>query len=439
MNRPSIPRHWRALLIRLALLYGIAITVGLVLERPWLAIAAVSTALLCWSLWRTYQLDHWARGNNSHGLSAGNGIWQDVFAAINSRWASHKIRNDKLIEVVQEIRRANRALPDGIVAMDRENRIRWLNAAAGSLLGLKRGRDAGQPLTNLLRDPALTTWIENEAGQFAPLVIPSPIQDQAFLQLQGIDYAQDRRLVIVRDITELHLAETMKKDFVANVSHELRTPLTVICGYLETLDEEVPPHWESAFVTMLEQSARMRGLVDDLLTLSRLDASHVLESETEIVTAELLQNILNEAKLLSDGSHRIRLDMDSNANILGDATDLHSAFMNLVSNAIRYTPEGGRIIITWRESADGWLEFSVSDNGPGIGAEHLARITERFYRVSKDRSRESGGTGLGLAIVKHVMSLHGGLLAMQSEPGEGSHFTCRFPPARKAGALSRAS
>jgi two-component system phosphate regulon sensor histidine kinase PhoR len=333
---------------------------------------------------------------------------------------------------LRNLRAAGDALPDALVLRDGDDRVRWFNRAAERLLGLQRGRDRGVVLSDHLRGSELGAWLHDGAHDSAPDV-PAPAAPQIHLHATLLPFGGRHSLLLARDISHLTRLEQVRRDFVANVSHELRTPLTVIHGYLELLDPDDVPALAPVLAEMRTQSQRMRQIVEDLLTLSRLETQQHMPEERLTMTP-LLTTLRQEAEALSQGRHHITLQDEADADLIGSTRDLHSAFSNLVSNAVRYTPDGGDIAIRWRRTPTG-AEFSVRDTGHGIPARHLPRLTERFYRVSSSRSRETGGTGLGLSIVKHVLNLHQARLAIDSEPGQGSVFTCMFDTARVIGPL----
>ncbi len=333
----------------------------------------------------------------------------------------------QLVHLLRLFRRAAAALPDGIVALDASDRVQWCNAAAGRLLGIQWPRDAGAPIAGRMPLPAFTRWLESGAAE--PLgELQSPADCSVHLTLRLIRYAPGAALLVARDISQLMRIEQVRRDFVANVSHELRTPLTVVHGYLDMIEPGDVPEYEAILHELRNQSRRMTQIVEDLLTLSRLEASNTLPQE-RIGMRPLVDALRREAEALSQGAHTIQVEFDGVHDLCGSAKELHSAFSNLVSNAVRYTPPGGRITLQWRSSEAG-ARLAVSDTGHGIPAQHLPRLTERFYRVSTSRSRESGGTGLGLSIVKHVLQLHGAHLEITSQVGAGSTFACVFDHAR---------
>ena len=334
-------------------------------------------------------------------------------------------RGLRLAAQLRDLRGAANAAPDALILLDGGHRIRWSNPAAQRLLGVAWPRDRGVSAEQRFGDGEIGAWLR--ANGDAEDEVASPVDPAVRLELARLPFGE-RQVLMARDISRVNRLEQVRRDFVANVSHELRTPLTVIHGYLELLDPEDVPALAPVLGEMRAQSQRMRQIVEDLLQISRLEMQPHL-SEERVDMTPLLATLRREAEALSQGRHRIALHDDAHVDLLGSPKHLHSAFSNLVSNAVRYTPEGGTIAIRWRRTDSG-AEYSVTDTGYGIPAEHIARLTERFYRVSSSRSRGSGGTGLGLSIVKHVLNLHGAHLRIESEPGMGSTFTCVFGEAR---------
>ncbi|MGB3381728.1 MAG: phosphate regulon sensor histidine kinase PhoR [Rhodanobacter sp.] len=341
--------------------------------------------------------------------------------------AARALRQSRLRAQLHDVRDAVGALADAVVLFDDQGRVRWFNAAATRLLGVRR-EHVGQPLAQWLYGSELGTWLRTNATQPAA-DLPAPADASLRLAATIIPFGQQLKVLLARDISTLSRLEQVRRDFVANVSHELRTPLTVIHGYLELLDPVDVPELAPVLGEMRMQSQRMQQIVEDLLTLSRLETREALPDE-EVAMIPLLETLRREAVALSQGRHRISVEATTAVRLRGSIHHLHSAFSNLTSNAVRYTPSGGEIVIGWRQTADGGAIFSVRDSGLGISAEHLVRLTERFYRVSSSRSRESGGTGLGLSIVKHVLNLHQGRLVIESEPGRGSTFSCVMEASR---------
>ena len=336
-------------------------------------------------------------------------------------------RMRRLIAQLRDVRDAVDSLPDAVVLLGEDGSVSWFNSAARSLLGVQT-RDLGHPLSERLAGSELGAWLSADPREAAG-DIPAPTDPSLRLGTTMMPFGAHRQALLARDTSTLSRLEQVRRDFVANVSHELRTPLTVIHGYLELLNPSGVPEFEPVLAEMRVQSHRMAQIVEDLLTLSRLETRAPLPDE-RVDVGSMLETLRREANALSLGRHTITLQVESEAHLCGSIKDLHSAFSNLVSNAVRYTPSGGTIVIGWRPAADEGAAFSVRDSGLGISSEHLSRLTERFYRVSSSRSRETGGTGLGLSIVKHVLGLHGGRLLVESEPGRGSTFSCVFEPGR---------
>jgi two-component system phosphate regulon sensor histidine kinase PhoR len=314
-------------------------------------------------------------------------------------------------------------LPYAVVRLDRVGHVRWFNAAAGHLRGLRRPHCA-PPLATRLADSEFGAWLREGAPPLAG-DLPAPGEPALRLSAASMPFGTQLQLLLARDISTVSRLEQVRRDFVANVSHELRTPLTVIHGYLELLDPRDVPDLAPVLQEMRAQSQRMGQIVEDLLTLSRLETRETLSDE-HVAMAPLLATPRREAEALSHSRHTVSLEVTTDADLRGSPRDLHSAFSNLVSNAVRYTPSGGSITVVWRRTDDGGAAFAVRDTGLGIPAQHQVRLSERFYRVSSSRSRESGGTGLGLSIVKHVLNLHQARLVIDSAPGQGSTFACVF-------------
>lgn len=335
----------------------------------------------------------------------------------------------RLLTMLRAYRAAADTLPDAIVAVERESqRVQWFNAAAERLLGLQYPRDIDAAIGGRLQPLPMARWLSMGRHAEPMLDVASPVDAGIRLQMRLLPYSDELWLLVVRDVTKLMRLEHMRRDFVANVSHELRTPLTVVHGYLDMVDPAEHPELAPMLGEMQRQSLRMTRLVEDLLTLSRLEAKDQLDEE-HVPMAAMLATLRREAEALSQGRHAISVTDEAGVDLLGSQPELHSAFSNLVANAVRYTPAGGTIAISFLLDGDQPV-LSVRDSGYGIPADHLPRLTERFYRVSTSRSRESGGTGLGLAIAKHVLGLHQAHLEIRSEVGRGSEFACRFSAGR---------
>jgi len=402
--------------------------------RVWALVAVVAglTAALAFHLRNVHALRVWLRNPVPSQVPLGAGVWEEVFSALyrHVRGTSHY--QHRLTAQLARFRSAAQAMPDGVVVLDAENRITWCNATAERMLGLDARKDAGQPILNLVRHPEFAGYVKRSRYD-DPLVMRTSGTEELMLSIRVVPYGQEEKLLLARDVTQAERLETMRRDFVANVSHELKTPLTVVSGFLETIaDGNVrpdEPRGRQALEMMRSQTDRMLRLIEDLLTLSALESSVLPARERLFDVEKLLAPVLEEARLLSDGRHRIELRIERPAKLLGDERELASAFGNLVSNAIRYTPPGGSIDLVW-SARDGEGAFGVIDTGIGIAAHHLPRLTERFYRADTSRSRDTGGTGLGLAIVKHVLTRHQGRLEVQSAPGRGSRFSAILPARR---------
>jgi two-component system phosphate regulon sensor histidine kinase PhoR len=373
----------------------------------------------------------WLKDPEKLALPDGSGLWEEVFSHLNKMVRTNRLQRERHIASLEQMEQATAALPEGVVILDDADRIEWCNPLAALHFGLDSDYDIGQQITYLARQPAFVQYLAaREFGK--PLVLHGARQDDLILSIKLISYGENQRLLISRDITQLQRIETMRRDFVANVSHELRTPLTVVNGFVETL-QDMPSRdnemAQRALYLMGEQTDRMEHLVDDLLTLSRLEDDQNRLREEKVEVGTLLDEVMRDGKLLSKGRHRIELQENCGVDLSGSREELRSAFSNLVSNAIRYTPDGGSIAVRWSQH-DGHAVFAVEDSGIGIAQQHIARLAERFYRVDRSRSRETGGTGLGLAIVKHVAMRHQARLHIVSEEGRGSTFSIIFPVAR---------
>ncbi len=405
------------------LLFGVGAALGV--------LAAGSAAIIAFHVWNLDRLARWAAQPSDSDAPEGFASWREPMAALYRRVRARQLQQADLAATVERFRRAAEALPDGMLIMDSANRVQWANQRAQTHLGLDLPRDVGAALANLARQPLLVRYIDSE-NYSEPVVFDSQREPGATLSVQIVPFGIEEKLLISRDISRLEAVARMRRDFIANVSHELKTPLTVVTGFVETLqDLDLEPHQRRRYLQLMqEQSRNMQRLVDDLLTLSALESEQNPLNETPFAVVPLMLALSADAKALSGGRHTIALDIGNAATVTGSRDELASAFGNLVSNAIRYTPDGGTITLRWRIAADGAGEFSVEDTGIGIAAEHVPRLTERFYRVDRSRSRASGGTGLGLAIVKHVLLRHQAELDVMSELARGSTFTARLPAKR---------
>jgi len=381
--------------------------------------------------WQLFKLLRWLHDPRIENIPEAGGIWDEVFSRLYKMVKRHNQTKLQLAAELQHIEQATAALPEGVAILNDANRIEWCNPLAQQHFDLDPKRDFMQDITYLVRQPEFIEYLQ-KSNFSEPLIMRPARHDDMVLSIKFIPYGENKRLLISRDITQLERIESMRRDFVANVSHELRTPLTVVNGYVENLQDMPDLSQDSArraLQLMAEQTRRMENLVADLLTLSHLenDLSPLLEETVDMDV--LLNEILKDGLLLSGGVHSLRLESPGNAKLLGNREELRSAFGNLLSNAIRYTPKGGTIILRWAERA-GQPVFAVQDSGIGISPQHIPRLTERFYRVDRSRSRETGGTGLGLAIVKYIAIRHHAKLEVLSEEGKGSTFALVFPGKR---------
>lgn len=413
-------------LLYFLLLFGL---VGWLINYPGWALALGFLSYIGLHLQQLEKLHRWLRQEGSGEVPEASGLWGDVFQRIYQLQRDERRARDSLISIIERARASVSALKEAVVLVDGNGNLEWWNPAAEKILGLQSATDLGQPVTNLVRDPLFVRYFEQGPHE-EPLLLPSSLNPTHQLQFSVTRFGSNDRLMIVADITRLHNLEEMRKDFVANVSHELRTPLTVLSGYLETLlslEDEINPRWRRALQQMQAQAGRMTALVNDLLLLSRLE-NDALKQEPRIVNVPaMLAQLKNEALAYAqEKQQQITLECDESLRLTGLEDDLRSAFSNLVTNAVKYTPAQGRIKLRWWAAA-GQVFFSVSDDGIGIDARHIPRLTERFYRADAARSTATGGTGLGLAIVKHVLLEHQARLDIRSTLGKGSTFTCVFP------------
>jgi len=361
-----------------------------------------------------------------------SGFWEEVFFRLQRLVRNLKQRIRSIEQQHDHFIEAFQASPNGIVMLDESDQIEWCNSIAERFFGLIFKRDVMQRINFLIRRPEFIQYLHKRLFE-EPLLLERMGPDgNLSLMLQAFPFGQNRHLLLIQDVTDLQKADAMRRDFVANVSHEMRTPITVLMGFLETVQslDLKKDQQDQYFDMMMSQAQRMKSLVEDLLTLANLESNALPATNTVIKVETLMALLKNDAEALSSGKHTFKFDVQSPLNILGDEREVLSAFSNLVSNAIRYTPDAGSIQVSWDVNTLGQGEFSVTDTGPGIASEHLSRLTERFYRVDRSRSRDTGGTGLGLAIVKHIASRHQAQLVIESTPGRGSKFLLRFPKDR---------
>lgn len=402
---------------------------------PFSGVAAAISVLavpLIYSYINLARLRKFTLSDSVESMPLPSGYWEEIFFRLQ-----RLVRNLKqqILSIERQHNRfieAFQASPNGIVMLDSEDHIEWCNAIAERFFGLSFKRDALQRINFLIRRPEFIQYLNKRVFDDPLLLERMGPNSNLSLMLQIFPFGDRRHLLLVQDVTDLQKADAMRRDFVANVSHEMRTPITVLMGFLETmqsLDLEKSQQTQY-FEMMMSQAQRMKSLVEDLLTLANLEANTLPAPNQKINIITLMALLKNDAEALSQGRHAFSFEVLSPNHLMGEEREVLSAFGNLVSNAIRYTPDIASIDVKWRVNERGEGEFSVADTGPGIASEHLSRLTERFYRVDRSRSRDTGGTGLGLAIVKHIANRHQAQLIINSTPGQGSTFTLRFPKER---------
>jgi len=422
-------------LLRFLACVSVALVPGLYFDHPFMFVALGLAGLGIWYIRMLQRLVECVRHEAEESLPDVPGVINELAREYQTARSHHTQWEARLTDYLSRFRDAAAALPDAVIVTDRNGRIKWANDRAQPFLGIEFPRDAGQRISNLVRHPLLTEALANRDSRVASRVmeLPSPQSEGMLLELRMAEYGDADTLFVARDVTELQRLNRMRRDFIANASHELRTPLTVIAGYLEAFEEDMalcPPDWGPKIRQMRGQALRMQRLIEDLLQLSSLESAGEQAFNEETPVGELLLAVQKEAQTLSGSSaHRILLQAEPGLWISGSQRDLYSAISNIVFNAVQYTPAGGGISMRWYSDELG-AHLAVSDEGEGIAPEHVPRLTERFYRVDKGRSRAYGGTGLGLAIVKHALARHDATLEIRSEPGKGSTFACHFPPSR---------
>ena len=403
-------------------------------QGAWAMALVIVSMFFLRQLWQIQRLIDWASSPLGTRPPEARWAWDEVFYALARRGRRATQEREQAATELDRFRRAVEALPDGVVILDSNRSIEWMNLHAEACLGLKTPADIGSRITNLLREPEFVAYLEGDNTAGIALELRTQRNPGRNLLVQLASFASDRSLLLVRDVTQFQKLATMRRDFVANVSHELKTPLTVTLGFVETAIDALPDASKDELTqyltTAAEQGRRMQHLIADLLTLSSLETDSPPPLEEPVHLAAILAEVRQEAVTLSRGAHQIVLDINGPPVLLGSTRELRSAFGNLAGNAVRYSPGGGTITLRWSRVAGGGGRFSVQDCGIGIAPEHIPRLTERFYRVDRGRSRDSGGTGLGLAIVKHVLERHQAALLIDSTPTEGSCFSAVFPSHR---------
>lgn len=433
-------REWRSELNRLLILIAIAATLGAILGETTLVVMLAVLGYLAQMMFQLYRLNHWLEDlpdSEQKEPPEATGVWGWIFDGIYRLQRRERDAVNHLKNILDKAQESSAALEMAVVMINHRGNLEWWNKAAETLLGFRTEQDKQQGVTNLLREPRFLEYFEGR-NYSEPLRIPSPIKKSLMLEFQITLFGEGERLMLVRDVSQIHRLESMRKDFVGNVSHELRTPITVINGYLETLldhKDSVAPRWIKPIEQMHQQSQRMENIVRDLLTLSRLETKAPAKEQDRIDVNSLLRELKGEAEqVFENKSHSFEIESDPDLYLRGDSSELYSAISNLLFNAAKYTPENGAIKLV-AKLCDKGLNVEVIDNGVGIAQQHIPRLTERFYRVDESRSTDTGGTGLGLAIVKHVLARHGAHLEIHSELGKGSRFVCHFPKERLLGSL----
>jgi two-component system phosphate regulon sensor histidine kinase PhoR len=423
---------WLSAAGRLLLTVLVGAAAGWLFGNLWGGLACALALHLAWVLANLFRLEWWLRHRNYAEPPDVGGVWGEIIAQIVRLHRRKRFHKQRFVQLMRQLQRSTAALPDGVVILNAQREIVWFNRMAARLLNLRRTADLGMRIENLLRAPEFVRYLA--AADFAnPVVVRTTTGEDGFLSLQVAPYGDGQLLLLVRDVSRQMRLEAVRRDFVANASHELRSPLTVISGYLETLaaDPVLDAELHGPLAEMRRQAERMTAIIRDLIELSRLEETDEVIGGEPVDVAALISLLRKDVLARSVHPKDVRIRVESQAQLLGDEPEIHSAFSNLVDNAAKYTPADGSIEIRWSVDEDGG-HFAVTDTGMGVPPEHIPRLTERFYRVDAGRSRATGGSGLGLAIVKHVLQRHGATLEVKSTLGAGSTFTCHFPPERIA-------
>lgn len=428
----GLAQDWKQEINRIVVLFLAGGAIGFLFGNVLLFLLVFLLSYLVYILVQLRKLDHWLNQLQSDKTSPppeSSGYWDLLFDDIAKLHLGGETARQELQSTLNRAQSSVSALDFGVVLIDKNNGLEWWNRKAETLLGIRFPVDRGQTASNLIRDPDFTRYFSQSSYE-EPLVTSSPLNSSTILEFSITRFGQNEKLLIVRDITQVHRLEMMRKDFVGNVSHELRTPITVISGYLENLLDNrqvLDKKWAKAIEQMHQQSKRVENILRDLLILTRLETRATSSNLTEVTVRDLLNEVKNDTlNIYEDHRHNMSVECDDELKLTADRGELYSAVSNLCINAAKYTPDGGNIELKGARTASG-IEISVTDNGIGIEAQHIPRLTERFYRVDVSRSSRTGGTGLGLAIVKHILARHGATLHIESEFGKGSRFTCRFP------------
>jgi two-component system phosphate regulon sensor histidine kinase PhoR len=402
--------------------------IGWIYGEPLAGLFVATLGALAWQVRQLLGFERALRTGDADRFRFGEGIWQQLYSRFHYEHDKSGRRKHSYRQLLKEVRKSTNALPDGAVVLNAANEIITCNRAAKDLAGLKRKKDRGQRVDNIVRDPVLTGLLHD--GRRDSVDIESPVADGQWLNCRVVPYGADQKLLLMRDVTDRIRLSKMRRDFVANASHELRSPLTVITGYLDGLadDEQLPESWAKPIAQMQGQAQRMGHILGELLELSRLEGSGSTGPQEPVDVAALMRDVKQAFEGHADIA-RIDVNAESTARLEGNAAEIETVIVNLLSNAIRFTPADGSVTLTWSSGPNG-ADLVVTDTGEGVDPEFIPRLTERFFRVDKGRSRNDGGTGLGLAIVKHVLVRHDAELIIRSEPGEGSEFRCHFPVER---------
>jgi len=405
---------------------------GWLIGNLWAGLGYALALHLGWVLANLFRLEWWLRHRNYADPPDVGGVWGEIIAQVVRLHRRKRFHKQRFVQLMRQLQRSTAALPNGVVILNAQREIVWFNRMAARLLELRSTADLGLRIDNLLREPEFLRYLARQ-DYSNPVVIRPAMGEDTYLSLQVAPYGDGQLLLLVSDVSRQMRLEAVRRDFVANASHELRSPLTVISGYLETLgqDPALDPDLLGPVAEMRRQAERMTQIIRDLLELSRLEETDEIVGGAPIDVAALLSLLRKDVLARPAHPHEVRVRIESAAQLIGDEPEIHSAFSNLVDNAAKYTPPEGSIEMRWWTDEQGG-HLAVADTGFGIPSEHIPRLTERFYRVDAGRSRATGGSGLGLAIVKHVLQRHGARLEVQSTLGEGSTFTCHFPPERVA-------
>lgn len=416
---------------RISFLLCICFFVGLILGKLLTVLLIGCICYILWTLFQIYQLETWLKNSRLNSIPDASGIWGNIFDNLAKDKKRQNKERTRLKAVIHRVETMTEALDDAVILLEKDYSINWMNKASRKLLRLKKS-DIGNPISNFIRHPLFVNYL-NSNNYEEPLVLPAAGNIEQRLEVRISLFGNNEGLMIIRDVTQRHLLEKMRKDFVANVSHELRTPLTVISGYLETLSDSpnIDERWQKPFKQMQQQASRMTSLINDLTMLSKLETEGINKSPSSVAIAPLFTMIINEVTAVKDFNNRaVKLNCDNEWVIIGNDRELHSAFTNLITNALKYSPNDKPVTIDIHQNIFKELEVSVIDEGIGIEGHHISRLTERFYRVDSSRSIATGGTGLGLAIVKHILARHDARLTIKSEYKKGSTFSAVFPNSR---------